>query len=63
MIRADQIKLPIDYCDTDVKKGVAKALGVNANDIKQFEIIKKSIDSRDKSRIRYVLSVSAALEG
>lgn len=62
MIRADQIKLPIGYCDVDVRKGVAKALGVNANDIKQYEIIKKSIDSRDKSKIRYVLSVAVTLE-
>ena len=63
MIRADQIKLPIDYCESDVKKGVAKALGVNVGDIKQYEIIKKSIDSRDKRSIRYVLSVAATLEG
>lgn len=63
MIRVDQIKMPIDYSDSDVKKGVAKALGVNIGDIKQFEIIKKSIDSRDKSRIKYVLSVAAALDG
>ena len=62
MIRVDQIKLPIDHCDSDVKKGVAKALGISVGDIKSFEIIKKSIDSRDKSRIRYVLSVAAALD-
>ncbi|MDE6473661.1 MAG: hypothetical protein K2L70_00985 [Clostridia bacterium] len=62
MIRADQIKLPIDYTDSDVKKGVAKTLGVNVGDIKCIEIIKKSIDSRDKSRIRYVLSVAATLD-
>ncbi|MDE6372742.1 MAG: hypothetical protein K2L61_04280, partial [Clostridia bacterium] len=62
MIRADQIKLPIDYCDTDVKIGAAKALGVSVADIKDVEIIKKSIDSRDKNRIRYVLSVAVALD-
>ncbi|MDE6472686.1 MAG: hypothetical protein K2L52_06625 [Clostridia bacterium] len=63
MIRVDQIKLPIDYCEFDVKKGVARALGINVNEIKQYEIIKKSIDSRDKSRIRYVLSIAVTLEG
>lgn len=63
MIRADQIKLPIDYTDNDVKKGVAKVLGVSCGDIKQYEIIKKSIDGRDKSRIRYVLSVGVELAG
>ncbi|MDE5756338.1 MAG: hypothetical protein K2I23_04540 [Clostridia bacterium] len=63
MIRADQIKLPIDYSDSDVKKGAAKTLGVSIEDIKRCEIIKKSIDSRDKSRIRYVLSVAVELNG
>lgn len=63
MIRADQIKLPVDYTDDDVKKGVARALGVSGNEVKGYEIIKKSIDSRDKSRIRYVLSVAVTLEG
>ena len=63
MIKVDQIKLAIDYTDGDVKKSVAKALGLNLNDVKGYEIIKKSIDSRDKSRIRYVLSVAATLEG
>ncbi len=63
MIRADQIKLPIDFTDSDVKKGAAKTLGVSVGDIKDIEIIKKSIDSRDKSRIRYVLSVAATLDG
>ena len=63
MIRADQIKLPVDYTDDDVKKGAARALGVSGNEVKGYEIIKKSIDSRDKSRIRYVLSVAVTLEG
>ena len=63
MIRADQIKLPIDFTDSDVKKGAAKTLGVSVGDIKDIEIIKKSIDSRDKSRIRYVLSIAATLDG
>ena len=63
MIRADQIKLPIDYSDVDVKKGVARTLGVSIGEIKQYEIIKKSIDSRDKSKIRYVLSVGVELNG
>ena len=63
MIKVDQIKLPIDYRDDDVKKGVAKALGVDFNDVRKYEIVKKSIDSRDKSKIRYVLSVAVSLDG
>ncbi|MDE6275963.1 MAG: NAD(P)/FAD-dependent oxidoreductase [Clostridia bacterium] len=62
MIRVDQIKLPIDYSDSDVKKGVARLLGVNLGDIKRYDIIKKSIDSRDKTRIRYVLSAGVSLQ-
>lgn len=62
MIRVDQLKLAVDYQDGDVKVAVAKSLGVSSKDIKQCEIIKKSIDSRDKSRIKYVLSVAVALD-
>ena len=63
MIKVDQIKLPIDYTDGDIKKGIAKSLGVSCNEVKGYAIIKKSIDSRDKSRIRYVISAAAELEG
>lgn len=62
MIKVDQIKLPIGYCESDVKIAVAKTLGVSAKDIKNFELIKKSIDSRDKNRIRYALSVAVELD-
>ena len=50
MIRIDQLKLPVNFSDGDVKRQLSKLMGVSYNDICGYEFIKKSIDSRDKGR-------------
>lgn len=63
MIRIDQLKLPINYSESDLKKAVVKVMGVSYSDVCGFELIKKSIDCRDKSNIKYVLSLAVKLAG
>ncbi len=55
MIRIRQIKVPIreDNENTLLKK-IAKELRISKEDIKSYEISKKSIDARDTSSIKYI---------
>ena len=62
MIKVDQISLPIKYNKFDILSGVSKALKLNKENIKEFEIIKLSIDARKKPNIKYVASVSVNLK-
>lgn len=58
MIRVNQIKILIEEDSTDkLLTKIGKRLGIKASDINSFNIIKKSIDARDKSSIFYVYEV------
>ena len=59
MIKTDNIKLPPDYSDADLKRAAAKKLSTDIDNIKSIKIIRKSIDARKTPR--YVLSVAADL--
>ena len=63
MIRLNQIKLPIGYSDMQLERAIAGALRVSSDQVERYEIVKKSIDSRDKKHIFYSLSVAVALRG
>lgn len=60
MIRISDIKIGIDDTESDLKKKVLKRLGVN--NVKKFEISKKSIDARKKPEIYYVYSVDVTAD-
>ena len=60
MIKA-QLKLPIGYTIPDLERELAKSLRISPNEVADYRIIKKSIDSRDKKHIHYVLSVGVKL--
>ena len=66
VLRVNQIKLRPDENFDKLKKKVCHILGLNNNTEVEFEIVKKSIDSRHKPDIFYVYSVdikSASLDG
>ena len=49
MIRINQIKLPIDHKESALEKKIKKAL--HNTEYKQYKIVKRSIDAREKRRI------------
>ena len=66
VLRVNQIKLRPDENIDKLKKKVCHILGLNNNTEVEFEIVKKSIDSRHKPDIFYVYSVdikTASLDG
>ena len=59
MIKIDQIKIPISSPqDQALKKRSAKILGIREEYLRHFEILRRSIDARKKSDIKYVYSVA-----
>ena len=59
MIKIDQIKIPISSPqDQALKKRSARILGIREEYLRHFEILRRSIDARKKSDIKYVYSVA-----
>ena len=48
MIRVNEIKIPLDGDKNDILKSAAKALRISPDKIKDFSVVKKSLDSRKK---------------
>lgn len=65
MIQIQQLKLPPSHTMEELYKKAAKALGIRPQAIEALEIVRKSIDARDKENIRiiYTVEVSVAQEG
>ena len=60
MIRVRQVKVPILESDKLLSK-IASKIRVDKSFILDFNIIKRSIDARDKSNILYVYEVDVSL--
>ena len=61
MIRINQIKMPPEHTQEDIRKKAAKVLRVAPDKIKDLQIIKKSIDARKKPDIYIVYTVDVAV--
>ncbi len=63
MIRVNEIKLSLEYTNDDALKECAKILKISSKKIKTFSIAKKSLDSRKKDNLLFVLSVDVTVDG
>ena len=57
MIRLNELKMPLGATEAEVKLAAAKALKIKEQDIKEFTLARRSIDSRKKDNIILVYSV------
>ncbi len=57
MIRINQIKMPLESEDNDLRYQVSKILKIKDEDIESLRVFKRSVDSRDKENIFFVYSV------
>lgn len=63
MINVKQIKIEVTKSnDENIKKGIAKKLNIPVYDIEYFNIIKRSIDARNKEEIYYVYEVDVKVK-
>ena len=61
MIRLSNIKLPLRYTDSDIKRACARELRVSEKAIEKASLYRRSIDARHKDDIRYVTSIDVHL--
>lgn len=62
MIRINQIKLPLEHKEDELVQKIIKTLKISKSQLKDYHIIKKSIDARKKPELFYVYSVDAEVE-
>ncbi|MBQ7596722.1 MAG: hypothetical protein IJU45_08675 [Clostridia bacterium] len=63
MIRINELKLPLDGSESELKALAAKALKIPAERIESLKIAKKSVDSRKKDNLFFVYSVDVTILG
>lgn len=57
MLRINQLKMPLEYTEDDVKRAAAKVMKINPADIEEVSLFRRSIDSRRKDDVHFVLTV------
>jgi uncharacterized protein len=62
-IRLEEISLDLDGSEEELRPRAAAILGLAENAIHGLNIVKKAIDSRNKSRILFVYSVDVSIKG
>jgi len=61
MIRIQQVKLPIEHSEEDLKDKAAEVLKVKREQIKSLSIFRKSIDARKKDEIMFIYALDVEL--
>ena len=57
MLRINNISMPLNATEQQLKQKAAAKLGIKGNDFKNFCISKKSVDARNKSNVHFVYSI------
>ncbi len=63
MIRINQIKLPLEAGDTELKAAAAKILRCPVRKILTLEVARRAVDSRKKSEVCFVYNVNVTVDG
>ena len=62
MIRVQQVKVPLKHDKQDILKKTAKVCGIKPEKIRTMEIVKQSLDARQKNQLFYVYTVDIEVE-
>ncbi len=63
MIRISNVKLPLDYTDSFIKKQICRELHINESGIEKFELFRRSVDARKKNDIHFIATVDVYING
>ena len=61
MIRISQLKLSVTHTSADLKQAVLKKLRISDTELLDYSIVKQSLDCRDKTYLRMVLTLDVHL--
>ncbi|MFT6958865.1 MAG: putative FAD-dependent dehydrogenase [Halieaceae bacterium] len=62
MLRINDLKLPLDHDEQQLKSAIAAKLGMNAVALVDFSVFKRSYDARKKSDIKLIYQVDVTLD-
>ena len=61
MLRLNELKLPLDHTDEDLKLAVVERLGIAPDELLDISIFKRSYDARNKKRILLIYQLDVSL--
>lgn len=61
MIRINNIRLPLEYTNSTIKRKISKQLRIDENAIKSCNIFRRSVDARKKDNINFLATVDVEL--
>ncbi|MCE3603063.1 NAD(P)/FAD-dependent oxidoreductase [Massilia sp. P8910] len=59
MLRINELKLPLDHADTDLRQAILARLGIAGADLLGFSVFKRSYDARKRSAIVLIYAIDA----
>ncbi|MEE3395686.1 MAG: hypothetical protein VZQ97_07180, partial [Candidatus Onthomonas sp.] len=62
MLQISNIRLPLDADREALEKRAAKLLHISRRDMKEFQLVKQSIDARKKSDLKLVYTVNVRVD-
>lgn len=62
MIRINSIKIQIRHTSEDIMKAICKGLRIKEDQLISYEIVKRSLDARKKSEIKYIYTIDAVVK-
>lgn len=62
MVKLQNLSLPLGHDESGLKREIAKHFKVCEKDVLQYEILKKSIDARKKTRVHFVYTLAVSLK-
>ena len=62
MLRIQNLQIPAKHTEADLKKAAASALKINAAQIQQIKIVKRSIDARKKHDVHYIYTIDVSVD-
>ncbi len=62
MIQISQITMPVGHTEEALKKKIAKLLRISPAQIRELQIVRRSVDARKKQELKYVYTVSVSIK-
>ena len=61
MIRIQQLKLPVTHTQEELEQKIRKTLKIGKHDLQEIELLRRSIDARKKSELKYVYQLDVKM--
>lgn len=62
MLRVQQLRLPVEHTDEQLRQAVARSLGAKPNEILSLNVIRRGVDARHSRQIHFIYTVDAEVK-